>query len=120
MSAPREAAGPPSLLWTLLAYRALLEAALLPTSLPLLMSAPRGDGHPVLLVPRFVDDAGSMAVLKQYLRNRGYEVDDRGLGRNVGFQRKHARALEQKVRFLHHRHGRKVSLVNTARGAIPR
>ena len=69
-------------------------AALLPGSLPLLMSAPRGDGHPVLLVPGFVGDAGSMVVLKRYLRNRGYEVDDWGLGRNVGFQRKHARALK--------------------------
>jgi hypothetical protein len=87
MSVSREAVGPPSLLWTMLESRALLEAALLPTSLPLLMSAPRGDGHPVLVVPGFVGDAGSMAVLKHYLRNRGYEVDDWGLGRNVGFQR---------------------------------
>jgi pimeloyl-ACP methyl ester carboxylesterase len=118
MSLLREAAGPPSLLWTMIESRALFEAALLPTSLPLLMSAPRGDGHPVLLVPGFVGDAGSMAVLKHYLRNRGYEVDDWGLGRNVGFQRKHARALEQKVRFLHHRHGRKVSLVGWSLGGV--
>ncbi|MFZ4760583.1 MAG: esterase/lipase family protein, partial [Burkholderiaceae bacterium] len=118
MTRRRNDQGPPSLLYTALEYRALLEAALLPPALPLLMSAPRGDGHPVLLVPGFVGDAGSMLGLKVYLRNRGYEVDDWGLGRNVGFQRKHARALEQKVRFLHHRHGRRVSLVGWSLGGV--
>lgn len=118
MTARREGEGPPRWLWTALEYRALLEAALLPSALPMLLSAPRGDGHPVLLVPGFVGDAGSMAGLKVYLRNRGYQVDDWGLGRNVGFQRKHARALEQKVRFLHHRSGRKVSLVGWSLGGV--
>lgn len=110
--------GPPSPLYTALESRALLEMALLPSSLPLLLTAPRGDGHPVLLVPGFVGDAGSMAGLKLFLRNRGYRVDDWGLGRNVGFQRKHARALEQKIRFLHHLHGRKVSLVGWSLGGV--
>jgi pimeloyl-ACP methyl ester carboxylesterase len=118
MASRRDRTGPPSLLYTALEYRALLEMALLPSSLPLLLSAPHGDGHPVLLVPGFVGDSGSMAGLKLYLRNRGYAVDDWGLGRNVGFQRKHARALEQKVRFLHHRHGRKVSLVGWSLGGV--
>jgi hypothetical protein len=30
--------------------------ALLPASLPLLMQAPQGDGHPVLLLPGFMAD----------------------------------------------------------------
>lgn len=114
----RDRSGPPSLLYTALEYRALFEMALLPSALPLLLSAPRGDGHPVLLVPGFVGDAGSLAGLRVYLRQRGYEVDDWGLGRNVGFQRRHARALEQKVRFLHHRHGRTVSLVGWSLGGV--
>lgn len=118
MTRPRADTGPPNPLYTALEYRALLEMALLPSSLPLLLSAPRGDGHPVLLVPGFVGNAGSMAALKAYLRNRGHAVDDWGLGRNVGFQRKHARALEQKIRFLHHRHGRRVSLVGWSLGGV--
>ena len=115
---PSERPGPPSMFWTLLEYRALLEAALLPSALPLLLSAPRGDGHPVLLIPGFVGDSGSMLGLKVYLRHRGYEVEDWGLGRNVGFQRKHARALEQKVRFMHHQYGKKVSLVGWSLGGV--
>jgi pimeloyl-ACP methyl ester carboxylesterase len=118
MTERRDTAGPPSLLYTALEYRALLEAAMLPSSLPLLLTAPRGDGHPVLLIPGFVGDAGSIAVLKWFLRNRGHLVDDWGLGRNVGFQRKHAQALEQKIRVLHHRSGRRVSLVGWSLGGV--
>jgi pimeloyl-ACP methyl ester carboxylesterase len=118
MTVRRDTAGPPSLFWTALEYRALFEAALLPGSLPLLMSAPRGDGHPVLLIPGFVGDAGSISVLKRFLRNRGHEVDDWGLGRNVGFQRRHVQALEQKIRVLHHRSGRRVSLVGWSLGGV--
>jgi pimeloyl-ACP methyl ester carboxylesterase len=118
MAIRRERVGPPSLLYTAIEYRALLEMALLPSSLPLLLTAPRGDGHPVLLIPGFVGDAGSMLGLKLYLRTRGYEVDDWGLGRNVGFQRKHVRALEQKLRFMHHTSGRRVSIVGWSLGGV--
>ena len=40
--------GSPSRLSSLMEARALLEIALQPTSLPLLMEVQRGDGHPVL------------------------------------------------------------------------
>jgi hypothetical protein len=38
--------------------------ALLPASLPLLAEAPRGDGHPVLLLPGFMADEKSLIALK--------------------------------------------------------
>jgi pimeloyl-ACP methyl ester carboxylesterase len=41
-----------------------------------------------------------------------------GFGRNVGFQRKHAQALEQKIRHLHHVSGRTVSLVGWSLGGV--
>jgi pimeloyl-ACP methyl ester carboxylesterase len=40
------------------------------------------------------------------------------MGRNVGFQRRHAEALEQKVRHVHHQTGRKVSLVGWSLGGV--
>ena len=43
--------GPPQTLHSLLEARAFAEFAALPLTLPLLMEAPQGDGHPVLLVP---------------------------------------------------------------------
>lgn len=110
--------GPPHPLHSLIEGRALFEMATLPWSLPLLTSAPRSDGHPVLLLPGFIGDDASLFALKVFLRNRGCDVETWGFGRNVGFQRKHALALEQKVRYIHHRSGRKVSLVGWSLGGV--
>ncbi len=110
--------GPPHLMHQLLEWRALGEAALLPWSLPLLANAPLGDGHPVLLMPGFMGDEGSLIALKTFLANRGYAVETWGFGRNVGFRSRHAQALEQKIRFLHHQSGRKVSLVGWSLGGV--
>ena len=101
-----------------LEWRALLELAALPYSLPILMTAPHGDGHPVLLLPGFMGSEVSLIGLELFLRNRGYAVETWGLGRNVGFNPKHATALEQKIRHLHHTTGRKVSLVGWSLGGV--
>ncbi|MCX7180987.1 MAG: hypothetical protein NTX56_20210, partial [Proteobacteria bacterium] len=55
--------GSPHALNSILEPRALLEMALLPASLPLLLQAPRGDGHPVLLLPGFMADEKSLIAL---------------------------------------------------------
>lgn len=110
--------GEPLLLHQMAEWRAVLEAAMLPWALPLLQAAPRGDGHPVLLLPGFMAGEATMAPMKWFLRNRGYEVQSWGFGRNVGFRSRHAQALEQKIRHLHHRTGRKVSLVGWSLGGV--
>jgi len=103
---------------SLLEWRALIEVATLPYSLPWLMSAPRGDGHPVLLLPGFMAEEGTLAPLRWVLSYLGHDVQSWGFGRNVGFQRRHADALEQKIRYLHHASGRKVSLVGWSLGGV--
>ena len=110
--------GTPHVLNSLLEPRALIEAALLPASLPLLMQAPKGDGHPVLLLPGFMADEKSLFVLKAFLLRKGYDVHTWGLGRNLGFRSKHASALPQKIRYLHYTTGRKVSLVGWSLGGV--
>ena len=110
--------GAPHRLHSLLEWRALVEMALLPFTWPLLRAAPRGDGHPVLLLPGFMGDEITLVGLKTYLTGRGYDVQTWGLGRNIGFQRRHAQALEQKIRHLHHVTGRKVSLVGWSLGGV--
>ena len=110
--------GPPRLLDSLLEPRALFEAALLPASMPLLLQAPQGDGHPVLLLPGFLADERSLIALKLYLLRKGYDVRAWGLGRNVGFRSKYMNALPQKIRHLHHNTGRKVSLVGWSLGGV--
>jgi pimeloyl-ACP methyl ester carboxylesterase len=110
--------GEPHLLHSLTEWRALFELAALPWALPCLLGSPRGDGHPVLLLPGFMADEATLFALKWFLRNRGYEVQSWGFGRNVGFRRTHAQALEQKIRHLHHTSGRKVSLVGWSLGGV--
>jgi len=51
-------------------------------------------------------------------KGRGYAVETWGFGRNVGFHRKFANAIEQKVRYMHHQYGRKVSLVGWSLGGV--
>ena len=102
----------------MLELRALAEVLLLPLAWPLLKLAPKGDGHPVLLLPGFMADDATLVALKWFLAGRGYNVQTWGLGRNIGFQRRHAQALEQKIRHLHHSTGRKVSLVGWSLGGV--
>ena len=109
--ARRATARPPKLIYTLLEGRGLLEMASLPFCLPLLQATPRGDGHPVLLVPGFAASDATLVGLRVFLRSRGYHVETWGFGQNTGFQRKFTQALEQKLRHMHHRHERKVSVV---------
>ena len=110
--------GGPHRLHSLMEWRALAEMAMLPFSWPMLTTAARGDGHPVLLLPGFMGDEGSLFALKLFLSGRGYDVQTWGLGRNIGFQRRHAQALEQKIRHLHHHTGRPVSLVGWSLGGV--
>ncbi|MDZ7590478.1 MAG: alpha/beta hydrolase [Rubrivivax sp.] len=110
--------GEPHLLHSLTEWRALFEMAFLPYSVPALMLAPSGDGHPVLLLPGFMADEATLFALKFFLRSRGYDVQTWGFGRNVGFHSRHAQALEQKIRWLHHKSGRRVSLVGWSLGGV--
>jgi hypothetical protein len=119
-STPQPARRPraPRRLYTLIESRALLEMAALPMFLPVLQSTPRGDGHSVLLVPGFTASDVTMIGLGVFLRSRGYHVETWGFGQNTGFKLKFAQALEQKLRFMHHQHRRKVSVVGWSLGGV--
>jgi len=51
-----------------------LEAATLVPTLPLLMRAPRGDGHHIVAIPPFGAGDAFTAVLRRYLAGLGYQV----------------------------------------------
>jgi len=103
---------------TLLEARAGFELAEMLACLPWLSRAPKGDGHPVLLLPGFGASDVSLEPLRAFLKSRDYQVETWGLGRNVGFNRKFAQVIEQKVRVMHHRARRKVSLVGWSLGGV--
>ncbi len=118
MSATARRGKPPRTLYTLLEARGFLEMAMLPAWLPLLQGTPRGDGHTVLLVPGFTAGDATLVGLRMFLKSRGYNVETWGFGQNTGFKLKFAQALEQKLRFLHHRSEGKVSLVGWSLGGV--
>jgi pimeloyl-ACP methyl ester carboxylesterase len=110
--------GPPSLALLALEGRAWLELAALLPALPALAAAPRGDGHPVLVLPGYLADDRSTRALRWFLRDRGYHVHAWRLGRNHGPSDATVDGLVARLHALHERHGRHVSLVGWSLGGI--
>jgi pimeloyl-ACP methyl ester carboxylesterase len=102
----------------LLEGRAVIELAAGVAAYPLLRRAPRGDGHPVLVVPGFMASDLSTRPLRGFLRDRGYSVHGWNLGRNQGPGPETVAGLVERLHDLHRRHGRRVSLVGWSLGGV--
>ena len=85
---------------------------------PLLMRAPRGDGHPVLTLPGFLASDLSMAPMRRYLKELGYDAHAWNMGRNLGGVASKRAALRDLLRQIHEATGRKVSIVGWSLGGI--
>lgn len=74
---------PPGTMLRIMETRAAAEAGNLLIQLPLLrLSAKRGHGEPVLVLPGFMADDSSTILLRGYLSSIGYRVNGWGLGTN--------------------------------------
>lgn len=102
------------------AQRALVELALLPVAAPALRSAPKGDGHPVLVLPGFTATDASTAILRRYLDRLGYDTYQWELGRNLGPRAIGAEGehLVERLEKIHAATGQKVSLVGWSLGGV--
>jgi len=118
MSADLEGITPPSRGLLFLEGRALLEFAALLPAYPLLQRAPRGDGHPVLVLPGLMASDFSTRALRRFLRDRGYSAHGWKLGRNLGPTPENAAAMVERLRELHDRYQRRVSLIGWSLGGI--
>ena len=85
---------------------------------PLLMRAPRGDGHPVLALPGFLASDLSMAPMRRYLKELGYDTHAWNMGRNLGGVASKRGALRDLLTQIHETTGRKVSIVGWSLGGI--
>src|ERR1700738_900808 len=97
---------PPGLVLRLAEVRGIFEfnASLLLS--PLLMLAPRGDGHPVLTLPGFLASDLAMAPMRRYLRELGYHRQAWRLGRNVGSVSRMRAVLSDRLAEIHNATGR--------------
>ena len=109
---------PPSKALQFLELRAFSEFGASLALLPLLRRAPRGDGHPVLVLPGLIASDSSTQPLRAYLSDLGYDVHGWGLGRNMGLKP----GLEDKMRDrlceLHESTGRTVSVIGWSLGGV--
>jgi pimeloyl-ACP methyl ester carboxylesterase len=85
---------------------------------PLLMSAPRGDGHPVLTLPGFLASDLSMAPMRRYLKELGYDAHAWNKGRNIGGILRMRSALRDRLAAVHTATGRKVSIIGWSLGGV--
>jgi pimeloyl-ACP methyl ester carboxylesterase len=72
----------------------------------------------VLVLPGLGAGDESTAILRGFLRTRGYAISPWGQGRNAGMRRGVFRALRERLLGLARAHGRKVSLVGWSLGGI--
>src|SRR5690606_2813263 len=83
-----------------------------------LLSQPRGDGHPVLVVPGYGQSDSSTALLRRYLKRLGYRVRGWQQGANSGSFEVHARGLLAGIRQLAEEGEGGVSLVGWSMGGV--
>lgn len=110
---------PPSLFLTAMELtRAAAEFATLPGSLPILRRAPKGDGHPVLVLPGFTASDISTTPLRRYLSNLGYNVFAWELGRNWGMVGDLEDRMYARTQQIHDETGQTISIVGWSLGGI--
>jgi hypothetical protein len=109
---------PPALVWRLLEGRALAELAAFCWTYPLLTLAPRGDGHPVLVLPGFLASGSSTWPLRRFLKGLGYAAHRWKLGRNLGPVGGKEHEVAARLHELRKRYGCKVSLIGWSLGGL--
>ena len=99
--------------------RAAAEWSVFVASAPALVATlPRGDGHPVLVLPGFVASDRSTVPLRRLLGRLGYSVHGWGLGRNLGPSADTVAGMGRRMAELADRHGRRMSLVGWSLGGV--
>jgi hypothetical protein len=101
-----------------LELRAPLEFAASFAAAPFLMSAPRGDGHAVIVYPGFMGSDLSTAPMRRLLKSLGHDVRGWGLGRNTGPKQDVMDQALQRIHELAQKSGRSVSLVGWSLGGV--
>jgi len=112
------ATGPPAGLFLTEPVRGLVDLAALLVAAPWLATAPRGDGHGVLVLPGLLASDTSTVPLRSYLSWLGYDVRGWDLGRNRGPTEEVLAGMPRAVLAHARRTERPVSLVGWSLGGI--
>ena len=118
MSVAAQSLRPPSRTLMFLEGRAIHELGAFVGALPLLSLAPRGDGHPVLVLPGLIASDASTRPLRAFLKSKGYAVQGWEQGRNLGLRPGVQDGMVDLLEEMNDVHGRKVSLVGWSLGGL--
>ncbi len=116
--ARRQSDGPALPLYLSEPGRAVADYGLYLAARPLAPALPRGDGHPVLVLPGLLADDISTRALRVVLRRLGYQVHGWGLGRNIGPTAACVKGMRDKIEYLTDEYGKPVSLIGWSLGGI--
>jgi len=116
--APLQDDGPALPLYLTEPGRAMGDYGLYLAAWPLMSRLPRGDGHPVLVLPGLLADDMSTRALRATLRRLGYDAHGWGLGRNIGPTAACVTGTRDLLARLHDKHQRPVSLIGWSLGGI--
>ena len=106
----------PSALLMAMEGRAVWEWTSLALAWPFLKSAPRGDGHPVMVLPGLCAGDGSTVPLRRFLDRLGYATYPWDLGLNFGPRDHVIKGMVDRVRSVQKKHKQKVTLVGWSLG----
>jgi hypothetical protein len=108
----------PPLARRLLEARWPLELAAFWATRHLYCASPRGDGHPVLVLPGFIAGDDSTVPLRRVLADRGHAVRGWRLGRNVGPTDRIVAGMRRQLDGMYRTSGRKVSVIGWSLGGV--
>lgn len=109
---------PPSKFLLAIEGRAVWELGAFFLTYPYLRTAPRGDGHPVLVLPGLTASDVSTEAMRAYLNDLGYAAHGWQLGRNLGHHHSVEGEMLDRLFELHSRYKRKVSLIGWSLGGV--
>ena len=109
---------PPSRFLLALEGRAFFELGAFFIAYPFLRTAPRGDGHPVLVLPGLAASDVSTLALRAYLKDLGYEPHGWELGHNLGHHDSVEGEMLDRLLELYDRYKRKVSIIGWSLGGV--
>ncbi len=108
----------PSLMLMLMEGRAPWEFGAYLASTPLFKRLPKGDGHPVLVLPGLAASDTSTAPLRKFLRDRNYLPFGWELGRNLGLREGLLKGMLERIDTIFEQQGEKISLVGWSLGGV--
>lgn len=109
--------GRPGSIMKFLELRAVLETAALVPFAPLLVTAARGDGRQVMVIPGFMTDDRITWPLRKYLTWLGYKALPWSMGRNNGFPERDAATLAEQLDAVRHA-DQKLTLIGWSLGGV--